>query len=259
MNFKQIIHDELKDRHLTEREKLRYIYKRACEEFYFDHRWFYTDTLHDQALANHIEKRHIDLENVDDFSVVCHTMSREVLKPLIDEFTSFKTRTVLDRCHTTLNVTEPNGIVWNLDATCGDMPRVKLNVAPIGMKSESVHPVYLDDMDFDIGFLFDGLDDYLRMVNASCFPDLVRKIGKILDITKVKYNYSDTRFFMKLYSYMMLCDTETYLDENYNFHRLMNLCDDNAYFDVCKKDDCFKLYEINEDEYNRLVKTLRCK
>ena len=100
---------------------------------------------------------------------------------------------------------------------------------------------------------------YGVLSKTDSYNSLVRKIGKILDTTKVKYNYSDTRFFMKLYSYMMLCDTETFLDENYNFHRLMNLCDDNAYFDVCKKEDCFKLYEINEEEYNHLVKTLRCK
>lgn len=259
MNVIGEINQELNQLHLTEREKLRYVYKRICDIFSFDHRWFYTDTFHDYKLAHYIEHRKIDLENVTDFNVVCHSVAREVVKPLVNELTSFDATTVREKCHTYTVVKEPSGVSWTLDPITWDMPRAKLNITPLGMTSASIKPTDIDDMDIDIGFCFKTTDEYIRLINGKTFPDIIRNIGKVLDTTKVKYNYSDTRFFMKLYSYMVLCDTETYLNDKYEFHRLMNLCDEDAYFDVCKEDDCYKLKEINEEEYNHLVKTLRCK
>ena len=43
MDLLETLHDELKDRHFSEEEKMLYIYLRTCQEFSFDDRFFYLD------------------------------------------------------------------------------------------------------------------------------------------------------------------------------------------------------------------------
>ena len=89
MNVLELLHQELKDKNLTTEEKAYYLYIRSCQLFSFDTRYAYWELLKDGHLFKRkICNREIDLENVDDFRVVCSSYTSyvysELLKQLLD-------------------------------------------------------------------------------------------------------------------------------------------------------------------------------
>ena len=87
MDVLNLIDSELRNMHLSDFERVRYIYLRTCELFYFDMRYYFNKYISKRVLSK-ITKKEIDLTNVDDFRVICHTYSEYVLKKLINEFTN---------------------------------------------------------------------------------------------------------------------------------------------------------------------------
>ena len=58
------IDSELKTKNYNEFQKLRYIYIRGCQLFYFDSRWTFAKKFDDTELLKAIADRKIDLTNV---------------------------------------------------------------------------------------------------------------------------------------------------------------------------------------------------
>ena len=77
MDVLNLIDSELKGMHLNDFEKVRYIYLRTCELFYFDVRYHFKEYISKRKLSK-IINREIDLEDVNDFRVICHTYSEYI-------------------------------------------------------------------------------------------------------------------------------------------------------------------------------------
>ena len=130
MDVLNLIDSELRNMHLSDFERVRYIYLRTCELFYFDMRYHFNKYISKRLLSK-ITKKEIDLTNVDDFRVICHTYSEYVLKKLINEFTNIDV-IIHSGGHSFLTINDKNGCSWDLDATLGDLSRVKIGIKPNG-------------------------------------------------------------------------------------------------------------------------------
>ena len=87
MNLLNILDNELKNKHYNNFEKVRYIYLRTCELFSFDARYYFVEIFNKKLFNNIIDKK-IDITNVDDFLVICHSYSKYVLLRLVNELTT---------------------------------------------------------------------------------------------------------------------------------------------------------------------------
>ena len=259
MNILELLDEELKGKHLTELEKARYIYLRYCDLFSFDYRWFIAEAFKDNNMKKEILNKKIDLENVKDNRVICHN-GTPLLKYMIDLYTSLLTNIVSNTEHSSLQVTEENGRVWDLDPTFGDMPKLKLGISPIGMSSGyKGHTEYLNEIDSSLGYSFIEKDDYRNRIKGKLYSEKIKSIGNILDTSKVKYHYSDTNYYLRMMTNKFIIDPVTHFDKDYNFHFLMEFIEDDTFFDVKKEYNEYKIKQINENEYEELVKTLRYK
>ena len=253
---------EISERHLTEIEKLRYIYLRCCQLFYFDSRYSFNEVWND-GLGERISKRKIDLENVNDFSVICHSISKKVLKPLIEELIGLDCYVEGTKGHSYLEVEDSDGFIWSLDPSFGDLSRMKLDIYPTGMTGG-----YSDDrremmnIDSDLGFEYKTKRDYLSLIeDISTKREKLRMIGYILDSTNAKYNYSDANYFLMMMLSFCPFEANTYSDKDYHFHKLVNISNDNydgsLFYDLSKYNQKYSLKEIDEDKYLSLVKRLK--
>lgn len=256
MNLIQTLDDELRYVKLDDFEKARYIYLRCCEIFSFDARWFYTDVLGDTELHNKILNKTFDLENIDDELVICHSFSRYILKPLLDNLTKLNCRLVNNGSHSFV-VMDSYGQEWRLDATLGDMARVKLNLPTKGFDCGiSEYDILLDEIDLNLGYSNMTKDDYERRTNGNSFTDSIENIGYILSDSKAKYHFTDMTYLYDMLSIAYNDDPYTYFDKDYNFHRLVEVNGEYSFFDLSKVNGEYKMNKITSNEYKRLSKSL---
>lgn len=259
MNLIGQLSDELDGRHLTDLEKARYIYLRCCEIFSFDSRWFYTCLFDDTELHNKILRKKFNIENISDELVICHSFSKYILKPLIDELTNLDSMIIKGDAHSYLYMNN-DGQGWKLDATMGDLARVKLDLPTRGFTSGMIEQdLELDDIDMDLGFFSKNQEYYERLAAGNSFTDCIENIGHILKESKAKYHYSDAIFLYDMLDGMYSEDTYTHVDKDYNFHRLIDVCDEYSFFDLTKRDGEYSIKKIRSDEYKRLSKNLKYK
>lgn len=259
MNVIQTIDKELSERHLTDFEKARYIYLRSCELFSFDFKWFYTLSSKDRKLKEEMEKRRVDLENVDSFEVICHQKA-PILKTLLDELTSLDSKVISTYEHSYVNLYDHNGIIWKLNSAYGDMQRVKINIKPNDMSSSSEDSEkIIEEIDFDLGYNYVEDTFYRNLVHGIRDTDKLHVIANIINASKAKYHYSDVYYYFNLLSSSLGFENETYFDKEYNFHRLIPVNNEGTYFDLSKENDEYSLKEIHKSDYDCLVKTLRYK
>ena len=257
MNVIETISNELKGKHLTDLEKTRYIYIRCCELFSFDYRWFYADINGDRSLKLKIANRDIDLENVNDFSVICHTATKRVLKPLINMFTSLEAKSITTEIedHSYLIVKDNNDTVWKLDTAYGDLAKVKLNVVPTGMFANSKGSEYLKEIDAGLGYNFIEEEDYSKVLTGTNLQK-IEMASKMLDESTANNYFTDANFFYKLTVRDLLDDDSMYCDDKYDFHRTSILLEGPKYFDLGKHDGKYSIKEIDMDTYNDFEKRL---
>lgn len=259
MNLIKKLDEELSQKNLNDFEKARYIYLRCCELFSFDARWFFTDVYNDIELHDKLRYKKFDIENIDDDLVICHSFSEYILKPLIDELTTLDCRLHKDENHSCVFI-KRNGTDWKLDATLGDLARVKLDIPTTGFASGYISDdLVLDDIDLELGYCLKNIEEYERMANGNSFTDCIENIGYILRDSKAKYHYSDVLGLYDMLAAPYSIDNHTYLEDNYKFHRLIELFDEYSFFDLSKEDGEYRIKRIRPDEYKHLVKTLKCK
>lgn len=259
MNLIEQLNIELHNKHLTDLEKARYIYLRCCEIFSFDSRWFYTDLFDDTKLHNNLLNKKFNIEDINDQLVICHSFSKYILKPLIEELTKLDCRITGDDIHSYVTMNYDNQD-WKMDATMGDLARVKLELPTRGFTSSMIEKdLELDDIDMDLGFFSKNQEYYERLSIGNSFTDCILNIGHILKESKAKYHYSDAIFLYDMLDGMYSEDTYTYVDNGYKYHRLIDVCDEYSFFDLSKSNGEYSIKKIRHDEYNKLVKTLRYK
>lgn len=259
MNLIEQLDDELSQLHLNDFEKTRYIYLRCCEIFSFDSRWFYTDLFDDTDTHNKILTKKFDIENIDDYLVICHSFSEYILKPLIEKLTNLKCEIIRDDIHSSILMNCDNQY-WKLDATMGDLARVKLDLPTKGFTSGVFEKdILIDEIDMNLGFCSKNEEYYERLVSGNSFSDSIENIGYILSDSKAKYHFSDAISLYDMFNSLYSENIYTHVDKDYNFHKLIDVCDDYSFFDLSKRDGEYSIKKIRSDEYKYLIKTLRYK
>ena len=258
MNLYQELHDEMKDMHLNEFEKLRNIYYRCALEFSFDQRWYYACNMHDFILKNKIQYRKIDLSNVKDRLVVCHSYSREVLKNIIPEFTNFNV-SLIESIHSYV-VASDGKTEWILDATPEDLAHIKCGFKPIGFESTSKKNNYMiDEADKTLGLIYKEDNQYLKFLTYENVSEAMTNLNTILQNSKCKNYFTDANYFLKKYTQKLNTDADTYVNEangNLKFHKLIYIPCDNKYYDLYKFNGSYKIREISMDEYEKKTRVL---
>jgi hypothetical protein len=253
-----MLDDELKNKHLNDFEKARYIYLRCCELFSFDSRYWYTDLFGDVELHNKILNKKLDIENINNELVVCFSFATYVLKPLIDRLTNLHCSVVAEWSHAYV-LLDYKCNEWRLDATQGDFSRVKLDLPTAGFRCKKTGLTdELDDIDLSLGFKKKSDDYYKSLITGDTFTENIISIGEILANSKAKYHYDDAWFFFSevLGGYHYSSDNNTYLNNKYEFHRLIDTIGDYSFFDLAKRDGVCSIKRITRNEYETLAKTL---
>ena len=254
MNLLDLFEDELKNRHLDDFETIRYLYLRTCELFYFDMRYHFSNYISKRMLSK-IIKKEIDLTNVDDYRVICHTYSKYVLKRLINEFTNTDV-IVHSGGHSFLTINDKNGCSWDLDATLGDLSRVKIGTKTTGFKC-----IWRDKdnyvIDETLGYKYKEKKDYIQSLDLSSFNDLINGINNLIKDSKIN-NFADVLFFVKwlLNGCFCIYSDCTGMDNDYNFYNFILDEANKDLFCLSKDVDKYGISKISYDEGLQLSKKL---
>jgi len=259
MNLLDFIDSELKNMHLNNFEKVRYIYLRTCELFYYDARYYYVEQFN-KKLYKQIVNKEVDITSVDDFSVICHSYSKYVLLKLIKELT---TANVLlqSGSHSLVEYKDDSGSIWILDATLGDLSRVKVRLKSTGfICRESWNFNYqhiLDEVDETLGYKYKEKKDFIKLLNLNSFTDLINSINNLINNSKLD-NFTDVLFFVKwlLNGCFCIFSDCTGMDNNYNFYNFIYDEANKNLFCLSKGTDKYGISEISFDEGLMLSKKL---
>ena len=256
MNLIAQLDSELHEMRLDDFEKARYIYLRCCEIFSFDSRWFFTDLFRDNELHEKILHKKFNVEKIDDELVICHSFCKYILKPLIEKLTNLDCKLVRNTTHSYLEIYY-YGQYWKLDATMGDLARVKLDLPTKGFSCGlDDYDLEVSEIDLNFGYCSKTQEDYERMTVGNSFTDSIENIDYILKNSKARYHYSDALSLYDMLATAYCEDDYTYLDRDYNFHRLIDVCDEYSFFDLSKSNGEYRLRKIGYEEYKTLAKTL---
>ena len=240
MDLVEILSKEVKDKNLTDFEMVRYIYLRCCEIFSFDVRWNYSQ-FYDELLIRQIETKQFNVRNIDSTLVVCHSFSSSIIIPLIEEFTNCKV--ILNKgSHSYVELYEGE-TCWRLDATKGDMPRVKLGLMPYGMHlEEGIND--LGSIDIKLGYRFNRSQVYTNKVRGT-FTEKMMTIGEILRDSKCKYHLTDALFLYNMLSIEIPQDGKVYMDDNGQLYRHIKFpMFDNQEYMIAKNNDEYQLTKL---------------
>lgn len=255
MNVLDLINSELKDRHLSDFEKVRYIYLRTCELFCFDARYYFKEYIRRRKISK-ITNREIDLKDVDDFRIICHTYSEHVLEKIINEFTNMDAK-LMSGGHSYVILKDNDGRTWNLDATLEDLSRVKIGTKTTGFICVS-DKYHLDDIDKYLGYELKDRSFFLYNIDISSFDKVVEDINMFISKNEKLNNFSDVSFFVRwlLNGFFCLFGDCTGMDNKYNFYRFICNETNKDLFCLSKDIDKFEISKISFDEGIQLSKKL---
>ncbi|MBR2603641.1 MAG: hypothetical protein IKE10_01255 [Bacilli bacterium] len=263
MDLINTLDNELKEKHLSDLEKMRYIYLRFCELFHFDSKWSAADIIEDKKLEDSIFYRKIDLENIDDFSIICRSGAYEVISPLIRELTNLHTNIISLGNHFYTEVTDDYNNRWKLDPMYGDMPRVKLGILPTGMYYVKKRGVRLEEYDFDfrymdpdLGYRFIKRSEYETKIMSPSQYGAAKEVGELLDTTKVNKHFTDASYFIHIFPQLMSIPFEDIVDKDLVFHRIVNIEDECIQFELTKEKGLYTFKKITPERYEEVAKRL---
>ena len=257
MDVLSLIDRELRDKHLNDFEKVRYIYLRTCELFYFDTRYHFKEYISKRKISKIVNKK-IDLEGVDDFRIICHTYSEHVLKKLINEFTNMDVK-LRPGGHSYLVLKDNEGRTWNLDATLGDLSRVKIGTKTTGFNCIwRVKDSYVDDIDKELGYNFKERNDFFRKIDYSSFEIFIESINNLINDNNKLNDFSDSLFFVKWLLNGCFCIFSDCMgmDKSYNFYDFIFDEASGDLFCLSKDFDKYNISKISYDEGLQLSKKL---
>ena len=249
MNVLEYVQNELKGKHLTDLEKLRYIYLVDCQLFSFDARWYYFSLWQDFNLCEELIKKEIDLTNVNDFRVICISNSKSVLKSLVDEFTSINSYVVYSGGHYFLRTTGDFGTI-DLDPTNSDFATSKIGLRP---KSFLLNDSSLNDndrfnfqkeLDDSLGKSFKTKLEVIGKHQRRTASENLKVVADLINEHNLKY-YSDAATLFRKYADNEKINYATYASKDYDFHKLALYYPDNSLYELSKIDECYKVNIID--------------
>lgn len=209
MDLLEQLHDELKNSHFNEMEKIRYIYLRTCSEFSFDERYFHSEFYY-RGLKRELENMIINPHNINSFITVCHPYNR-LVEFLINELT-LSTAKIVGKKHSRLECDK-----WLLDATTGDLSRVKMHLKTYGFVNIDGENEQLKEIDEIIGYTPYSKDYYLYAIDTSTIPSIYESVSYLLENSKCQKEYSDAQYFIYYLFYgidFYSMNEEIFKDEN---------------------------------------------
>jgi len=293
MNVLELLHQELKDKNWTTEEKSYYIYIRSCELFSYDERYrFCRFLLGGKFLKNEIRNRKIDLENVEDFRVICTSHPKEVYSKLLQELLGIDAE-IHGQLHSWVEFHDGRRFM-RADATSAlDLTRVKMKLHTYGYSpviSESNFQDELKQISKNIHYIQDEYSDVLLeqhenhllqeyqefLSGHSVFKNvddfLIHKmytIKNLYDSFSGLTSFSDAEFCISyLRGYYFHGDDfnrwriiQLYQNEKEEYWDFVNLYlirlgMDTMYFALHKTNDGFSFYEITENDAKQYVKTM---
>lgn len=186
--------------------KIRWIYLYVCEMFSYDTRCIYAR----KSMKETIYNKKVDITNVEDFEVVCYTLSRI----LVDALTAFgykceiKSEVEVPLSHVYVIVMHDDFIL-KLDPTKRhDITRVKINSTTIDFEpvlNDDLFPDQLLDTDKKLASQFNGL-----YFGENSIANIAKIALEECDSYAIKHNLSKTeKFFKKLDLLFELIDSRT--------------------------------------------------
>lgn len=249
MNILELVHNELKDKHLTDLEKLRYIYLVDCQLFSFDARWYYFTLWGDASLYAELIEKEIDLTSVTDFRVICKSNSKSVLKRLTDEFTNISSYVVSADGHYYLRTTGNFGIV-DLDPTNSDFARAKIGLRPTSFLlndftlTDEDRFNFQKEIDDSLGKQFKTKLEVIGKNSERTASENLKVIADLINKSRLKY-YSDASTLFRKYADNEKINYTTYVSKDYEFHKLALYYPDSVLFELLKIDDYYKVDAID--------------
>ena len=241
MNLVELFSKELRDKHFSDFEKARYIYLRCCQIFSFDARWNYFALFSEEQIRA-IENKIFDIFHIDSRLVICHTFSKSILKPLLDEFTSYSVSVEGDN-HSYVTFQE-TGKKWILDGTLGDFPRVKMGLNAEGFYQEKGEYSFTS-LDASIGFPYVSKEKY-RVTSYETGYDYMNQVSSAICSSRCRFFYSDVIFLYNYMSYLMRQDSKTYLDSNHHLYRLIHFTENEEDYIIQKRNGSYSLELTNK-------------
>lgn len=248
MDFLETIHNELKNKHLSDDEKIRYIYLRNCQTFSFDTRWHYTALWNDLTLKLKLRRKMFDIKNIDESLVICHSDSKSIIKPLVQELTSYDCKIDGSISHSRAVAIKGSRKII-LDAAYGDLARVKYGIMTYDYYDNFDNETH--ELDQNLGF---------NLIPESVFVDELDYGDPVTILSEIKYilnNYKFKNFSDALYIFDSLVPilsiySETYMDREYNFHKFICLDKQNRYFELSFNGEYYSLNEILPDRFEQI-------
>ena len=241
---------------LTDFEKVRYIYLETCKLFSFDSRCKFTEGEEFDSIIN----KKINLFDVDDYLVVCHTYCRNVLLRLLEEFTSAEVSNNYSPNHSYLSYTDENGVVWRLDAAYSDLTRVKLGLETKGFTSvDAYYREKLLEADRKIGYEYKTRTDYSSFTDIKDFNKLITDLNRILGDSPCDKYYFDAIYLIR---WLLLginypfSDCEA-MDRDLNLYTLLYSHVADEFLCLSDYGDSYKVDFIDKDNCKRLIKSLK--
>ena len=258
MNFLEMLHNQLKDKHLTDEEKLRLIYLADCQFFSFDSRWFYSSLFNDMKTRDEMFFRKIDLKNVSDYKIICYPNAAEILKVAGQEFTNLQYEVLNCFGHYKLRANGSFGKI-TLDPVHSDFTRMKIGFRPTNYKLNEDKTVpeerikYQKEIDQSLGINFKSSKEVFGPERNTIIDNL-NAIVQVINSSHLKY-YSDAATILRLYGLydkvrlsILFEGTSyaTYVNKDYDFHRFIYNESENIFFEICKIGDEYKLNQVDK-------------
>ena len=271
---------ELKNKNWSLEEKARYIYLRSCELFSYDPRYCFSPIVKNGLqLEKNIFNRKIDLENVENFDVVCSSHA-EVLDQLFTQLLNIKTTIVLGP-HV-FNQIIINDLEFEMDPSIFlDFTRVKMGLRPEGyiLKNEDYTNFKLMDKKIEYiseeyeSFYLKNYKQYLNKIYRNLSTDeknrkYLEEIQTIFQSYKKLKNFSDAEYCLRILMktfFNIYCATIFLFQENYNAPwNFVNIYmipfqNDYLYFMLEEQKQKLLFHETNKQEALYLTRTLNGK
>ena len=147
---------------------------------------------------------------------------------------------------------------WELDATLGDLARVKSGLRTNGFSCISpTSEMKINEIDRTIGYARHNKNYFSNRIIGDTNTEKIKAIGKMLEDSKCKYHYSDASFYYSFLAALLNQHDLTYVGDNYDFNKLIQVKDEDSYFRINRTSDVYELKQIEREEYNVLKRTLK--
>lgn len=250
MDLYSILDKELKNMHLNELEKIRYIYIRICELFTYDLRYKYISNFTNVNVLN----ENNDIHNIKDNRIICTSVS-EYIANCLKELVGIDTK-VEGYGHKYVSTDK-----YILDCTHDDILSLKYKFEPSGFVFKENNLYYksiLFEIDKTIGYIKNlYINNFIRQFKIYRNYPLIDRMNKLNYLfnylSNNSYESDSFHLFLRLrfiFDLSELNDTN-FSSTNYdnpNFVKLINI-DKNHLYAIKLLDGIYKLLNITEAEY----------